>query len=93
MSENLVLGIGGVHYHAISQLLKKERFTVNDLSKAIETRLDKTDAELGGGEYVDTMVTNLILVKGLMDYLKVKEIKALKVNLTEGLVNSKTYWP
>jgi hypothetical protein len=38
------------------------------------------------------MVSNLILVNGLMKNLKINKINALKINLTEGLAVSNLYW-
>ncbi len=92
LSEYQFYGIGGVHFYAISELLKKSIYTQDDLSSAITERLNKNDQELGGGEYVDTMVSNLILVNGLMKNLKINKINALKINLTEGLAVSNLYW-
>lgn len=58
----------------------------------LETKLGLTDTELGGGKFVTSSVSNMILVEGLMRALNISTVKALKVNLTEGLISSPQYW-
>lgn len=85
-------GIGGVHYYSVSKAINLKTYTSKDLAKNIKAKLSKTDKQLGGGKYVDTALSNLILVEGLMKSLNISNVSALKVNLTEGLVASKKYW-
>ena len=87
-----ILGIGGVHYYAVSKELNKKIYTADDIRFAVLNKLNKTDEQLDGGDYVDTSVSNLILVEGLMRHLNISSVQALKVNLTEGLVVSQKYW-
>ena len=92
LKDSIVFGIGGVHYYAVSKELGQEEYTADQIQAFLSDKLGKTDEELGGGEYVDTSVSNLILVEGMMRNLNVSSVKALKVNLTEGLVSSELYW-
>ena len=87
-----MLGIGGVHYYAVSKAIDKKEYSANDIKENILNKLGKSDEELGGGKYVDSAVSNLILVESFMKGLKISKVKAMKVNLTEGLVSSKSYW-
>ena len=87
-----VIGIGGVHYYAVSQAIQSPHFDSKTLNKHILSRLNKTDQELGGGKYVNTAVSNMILVYGIMKELGISQVIAKKVNLTEGLVVSPKYW-
>ena len=80
-----VYGIGGVHYYAVSKALNKEKYSSDELYWAIFPRLYSTDRQLGGGDYVDTSVSNIILVQSFMDFLNIPEVEPLKVNLTEGV--------
>ena len=50
------------------------------------------DKSLGGGDFVDTLVTNVILVEGLMNELKIKNVTAFKVNLADGVLASPSFW-
>ncbi|MGB0454178.1 MAG: Ppx/GppA phosphatase family protein [Bacteriovoracaceae bacterium] len=92
IKNNRVLGIGGVHYYAVSKVINLSEYSANDISQSIKSKLNLSDKELGGGKYVDTAVSNLILVEGIMRGLDVSKVRALKVNLTEGLVSSSQYW-
>ncbi len=91
--DSTVAGIGGVHYYAVSKALGKREYTADDLNSALSDRLNKTDRELGGDEYVTTAVSNLILVEGMMRGLNIHSVRALKVDLTEGLAADEDYWP
>jgi exopolyphosphatase/guanosine-5'-triphosphate,3'-diphosphate pyrophosphatase len=87
-----VIGIGGVHYYAVSQAINAPTYTVQGLEKAIKTRLNKSNQELGGGKYANTALSNIILVKEMMESMGIPTITAVKVNLTEGLVLSEANW-
>ena len=90
LKKSTVVGIGGVHFYAVGDAVGKREYSASDIRSALSGKLAKTDRELGGGEYVDTSVSNLILVEGMMKYLEVASVKSLKVNLTEGLASSET---
>ena len=92
LQKSTVVGIGGVHFYAVGEALGKREYTARDIRAALAGKLSKTDRELGGGEYVDTAVSNLILVEGMMKHLQIASVKALKINLTEGLASSQDYW-
>jgi exopolyphosphatase / guanosine-5'-triphosphate,3'-diphosphate pyrophosphatase len=90
--KNKVLGIGGVLFDSISKRIEKTDYTQEDLRQAILKLASMDDQALGGSPYVDSEVTNLILVLGYMKALEIPSVKALDVNLTDGLlVNSKYY--
>ncbi len=92
LKNSIILGIGGVHYYAVSKELELEEYNQEQIKSGILRRLDKTDDELGGGKFVNTAVSNLILVEGMMAGMEINSVKALKVNLTEGLAVSDNYW-
>ena len=87
-----VIGVGTVHYHAVSEVLGKEQYTADEIQNAIRERLTKTDEELGGGHYVGTSVSNLILVEGMMRNLNIASVKTYRVGREDGLVASPRYW-
>ena len=91
LKKSTVVGIGGVHFYAVGEALGKREYTADDIRSTLLGKLSKTDRELGGGEYVDTAVSNLILVEGMMKYLQIASVKALKINLTEGLASSRDF--
>ena len=46
-----------------------------------------TDSDLGEGDFVDTTVTNGILVLGLMEQLNIEKVNTLKINLADGVLS------
>ncbi|MEZ4815414.1 MAG: hypothetical protein R3A80_09460 [Bdellovibrionota bacterium] len=82
-----VYGIGGVHYYSIRGQINKDQdlYTSEELIAALAKQLNKKDEEIGG-KYASTEVTNLILVKSMMNAMNLKEVHTLKVNLTEALL-------
>lgn len=88
-----VYGIGGVHnYSILSKLEDQSSYSTRDLENLISQRLNKTDEELGNGEYVSTDTSNPILVKGFMELLGIQKVHVLKVNLADGLLVNDKYW-
>jgi exopolyphosphatase/guanosine-5'-triphosphate,3'-diphosphate pyrophosphatase len=88
-----VIGIGGVHVNSFAKTLNgKSPYTVADLKKAIEKYASSTDAELKD-DYADTQVSNLILVKGMMEQLKVPAVTVSKFGGAEGALVYPDFWP
>ena len=81
-----VLGIGSVHRFAIGGQLEQKSWTTQDLRKRLQRSIGKSDQKLGGGTYVSTNVSNMILVLGFMEALDIKKVTALKVNLSDGVL-------
>jgi exopolyphosphatase/guanosine-5'-triphosphate,3'-diphosphate pyrophosphatase len=92
LQKNKILGIGGVHYYSISEVIGEKIFTANDILDELIFKFNMSDEQLGGQRYVDTSVSNLIYVERLMRELEMSSVTALKVNLTEGLVATKNFW-
>ena len=91
-----VLGIGGVHYYSIRNQIdptgEKDSYTVGDVEKTLQSKIGKTDSDLGNPRYVETDVSNLALVFGFMKALNIYEVKTAKVNMTDGLLLNHKYW-
>lgn len=91
-----VLGIGGVHYFSIKNQIdptgEKDSYTIGDVEKTLNSKLGKTDSELGNPQYVQTDVSNLALVFGYMKALNIYEVKTAKINMTDGLILNDKYW-
>lgn len=82
-----VVGVGGVHSHSIrGQLQTKEaRYTLEELTAASKTQVEKSDSDLKG-DYRSTDVTNLLLVQGFMEALGIKEVKMVNATLLQGVI-------
>jgi len=92
MKNNRIIGIGGVHYYAVSKSVGEKTFNRKSLKKWILKNISKNDQQLGGGDFVDTLVSNVILVYGLMKELEINEVTAAKVNLADGVLATKSFW-
>ena len=92
LEKNIVLGIGGVHYYAVSKAISSKDYTVSKLNTWLDKHIDLSDDQLGGGKFVDTSISNVVLVQGMMNGLNIKSVRALKVNLTEGVLANQELW-
>lgn len=78
------IGIGGVLYNSVREQTKvKNTYQVKDLQKALKKRSQLNDQQLGG-DYAPTDVTNLALVAGFMQSLKIKKVETVKASLAQG---------
>ncbi|AGH94558.1 Ppx/GppA phosphatase family protein [Pseudobdellovibrio exovorus] len=78
------IGIGGVLYNSVREQTKvKNTYQVKDLQKALKKRAKLNDQQLGG-DYAATDVTNLALVAGFMQALKIKKVETVKASLAQG---------
>lgn len=85
--KTLVLGIGGVHYFSIGENVSETNtYSMDMILNHLNKSLYLTDEQLGGGKYVSTDITNLILVAGFMEELQINEVKTIKVNMADGLL-------
>lgn len=84
-----IIGIGGVHYYSIKNQTKTQtdEFTLNQVESALYERAGLTDEQLGT-DYAETEVTNISLVLGFMEELKIGKVKTAKINLADGLLAS-----
>lgn len=85
-----VVGIGGVFAASLSKQLSLapgEPVTVQGLITAIARQTGKFDQEIGG-KYAETDVTNLILVRALLETLGIQAVEVVPANLTDALVIS-----
>lgn len=78
------LGIGGVLYNSVREQIGTESiYAVADLEKTLQRKSQMSDDEIGG-EYAATDVTNLALVTGYMQNLKIKKVEAVRASLAQG---------
>lgn len=83
-SELTWLGIGGVLYNSVREQIGTESiYTAEALQKTLERKAKMSDSEIGG-EYAATDVTNLALVAGYMQALKIKQVEAVRASMPQG---------
>jgi exopolyphosphatase/guanosine-5'-triphosphate,3'-diphosphate pyrophosphatase len=82
-----VLGIGGVHYYSIGKNVSESKtYSLEMVTNHISEKLNLNDKQLGGGKYVTTDISNLILVAGFMKELEIESVKTGKINMADGLL-------
>ena len=86
-----IIGIGSVHNISIHKQAAPESndYTRTQVEEALKKRIGKTDAQVGGA-YASTDVSNLILVLGMMEALKIDNVVLRNVNLTDARLILKT---
>lgn len=88
-----VVGIGGVHYYAVPELLgtRNPTYSRPEVQAALERWTDKDD-DAFNSEFASSRLTNLILVLGYMNALNIDTVTPLKVNQGRGLLVSPEFW-
>ncbi len=95
------IGIGGVLALSVQKQVDREEqaprpktdlmvqpashFTQTDLTKTLDKRAGRTDEEIDS-EYRETEITNLALVLGYMQALKMEKIETVEASLVQGLI-------
>ncbi|HSW71912.1 MAG TPA: methyltransferase domain-containing protein [Chlamydiales bacterium] len=88
-----VIGVGSVIGKGIASYFPgRQTFTIEELSTVAHSLIEKTDAELGGGDYACIEASNVLLLLGLMKGLNIHEIRFLDVNNAEGAMVYKSFW-
>lgn len=82
-----VIGIGGVHGFSIRNQLpgRPHHYTLAALRQLSQQQVWKGDSELSG-DYRATDVSNLLLVEGYMEALKINEVTIVEASLLQGVL-------
>jgi len=91
-NDTQVYGIGSIFSRGIEPLIVKNPFTAKDIRDAIVPLAGRTDEELGGGEFVDVLITNSLLVMGFMEELEIPDVEVVDVNIADGAFFLKQFW-
>lgn len=88
-----IVGVGSVFGRGIAVLLNhKNPFTVEDLAEAVNGLIDKTDADLGGGDFAFVEVSNAVLTLGFMRGLNIKQMSIVDINNADGVLVYEPFW-
>ena len=88
-TKKAVIGIGGVHNFSLyPRFGQNAGFSRSSLQQGLPALLDKTDDELGGGDFVSTRVSDVLLVMAVMELLDIPALQVMAVNNTEALLLS-----
>lgn len=88
-----VIGIGGVHNNSVLRLIgtKNSFYTKEEVLDALKKYSSYSDDKLEG-DYRATDITNLALVAGFMDELKIQKIYTVKTSMGHGILFWPKYW-
>lgn len=88
-----IVGVGNIFAYGIYPLVgNKKQYKISDLTNSLESLADKSDLELGGGDFVNVKTTNAILVLGFMQGLKIQEVQILDLNNADGALLYPPFW-
>ncbi len=88
-----VLTVGDLFFYGIHPLVgEKTTVTRDDLKEALFKLADHDDSQLNGGDYADVMLSNGLLVLGIMEGLNIDTLHILDVNNADGVLINPEYW-
>lgn len=88
-----VVGVGNIFAYGIYPAVgKRSPFTQQDLLQATLGMANKTDQQLGGGDYANVLVTNSLLVLGYMQSLNIHNMAVLDINNADGALLYQDFW-
>jgi len=93
-----VIGVGGVLSASVTRMTgKSDLYEIGDIQAAVETYSLLSDSEINlrfstPDPYVESSVSNLILVLGMMKGLGLKRIRVSKYGTTEGALLNPELW-
>lgn len=88
-----IVGVGSLFAYGIHPLVDNHNpFTLEEYAQAVGKLMGKTDAELGGGDFVNVKVTNAILVLGFMQGLHIPHMQVIDVNNADGALLFERFW-
>lgn len=93
LREAKVVGVGSVFGRGIASLMpEKNSFTIEDLTIAVHKLVDKSDIDLGGGNFACIEVSNALLALGFMKGLDIKQMSIVDVNNADGAMIYQAFW-
>lgn len=102
----IVVGIGGVHRQSVLRHVRAARaqgasepggcgsecYGLEALDRAVRENLGRTDAQFEPSRYACTEASNLLLVRGFMQALGIREVRTISAGITEGVLVDPAYW-
>jgi len=89
----IVVGAGNVFGYGILAMMDgKSPFSLEELEAVVLGLENKTDDDLGGGDYAFCEGSNTILVYGLMHGLGIKQMQIVQVNNADGALVYGPFW-
>lgn len=87
-----VIGVGNAFGYGIASMVGKDAFSLDDIRIVARNLADKTDADLGGGDFAFCEGSNVLLAFGFMLGLGIDHIQILQVNNADGAMIYEPFW-
>jgi len=87
-----IVGVGNIFGYHITQLSGSDTVTREQMIKAVASQIDKTDADVGGGDFANVYVTNSIFVLGFMEGLNIDKMHIVDINPADGAFFYAPFW-
>lgn len=87
-----IVGVGNILGMQVPRMVKDDTVTLDQMIGAVANLVDKTDADVGGGDFANVYVTNSILVLGLMEGLNMQKVQLADINPADGAFFHTPFW-
>lgn len=79
-----IVGVGNIFGYQISKIGSGDKVNIDQILEATANLVDKTDIDVGGGDFANVYVTNTLLVLGFMEGLNISELHVADINPADG---------
>lgn len=87
-----IVGVGNILGMQVPKMIKDDTATLDQMIGAVANLVDKTDADVGGGDFANVYVTNSILVLGFMEGLNIQKMHLADINPADGAFFYDPFW-
>lgn len=87
-----VVGVGKILGLQVPKMINNDTVSLDQMIGAVANLVDKTDIEVGGGEFANVYVTNSILVLGFMEGLNIQKMHLADINPADGAFFYSPFW-
>ncbi|MBA3604214.1 MAG: hypothetical protein H0W50_11395 [Parachlamydiaceae bacterium] len=87
-----IVGVGNIFGYHISKIGTGDSVNIEQMLKATSTLIDKSDSDVGGGDFANVYVTNTLLVLGFMEGLNISELNVADINPADGAFFYEPFW-
>lgn len=87
-----IVGVGNILGMQVPKMINDDTATLDQMIGAVANLVDKSDADVGGGDFANVYVTNSILVLGFMEGLNMQKIQLADINPADGAFFYDPFW-
>jgi exopolyphosphatase/guanosine-5'-triphosphate,3'-diphosphate pyrophosphatase len=89
----VTIGVGNIFGYQISGMFNKQKeFTREGLVDLAAKLANKSDKDVGGGDYANVFITNTLLILGFMEGLDIKKMQITDINPADGAFFHAPFW-